>query len=158
MEGKEAPHMKSDAGRTTSYWMDTSELAMRPPITGDTQADICVVGAGIAGLTTAYLLTREGRNVLVVDDGLIAGGESSRTTAHLTPAVDDRYFELERMHGEKGARIMFESHSAAVNTIERIVGELKIDCDFQRLDGYLFDPPDTRDSYLDKELEAARRA
>ena len=150
--------MKSDAGRTTSYWMDTSELALRPPLTGDSGADVCIVGAGIAGLTTAYLLCREGRKVLVIDDGPVAGGESSRTTAHLTPAVDDRYYELERLHGERGARIVFESHSAAVDAIERISREEKIDCDFQRLDGYLFDAPDKKDSFLDKELEAARRA
>jgi glycine/D-amino acid oxidase-like deaminating enzyme/nitrite reductase/ring-hydroxylating ferredoxin subunit len=150
--------MKSDAGRTTSYWMDTSELAIRAPLTGDADAEVCIVGAGIAGLTTAYLLTREGRKVIVIDDGLIAGGESSRTTAHLTPAVDDRYFELERLHGEGGARIVFEAHSAAVSAIERIAREENIACDFQRLDGYLFDPADTRDSILDKELDAARRA
>src|SRR5687768_16557070 len=141
--------MKSDAGRTTSYWMDTSELAMRPPLSGDAEADICIVGAGIAGLSTAYLLTREGRKVIVIDDGLIAGGESSRTTAHLTPAVDDRYYELERLHGEGGARIVFEAHSGAVDAIERIAREEKIECDFQRLDGYPFDPPDTKDSILD---------
>jgi glycine/D-amino acid oxidase-like deaminating enzyme len=56
-------------------------------------------------LTTAYLLSEEGNDVVVLDDGLIASGETSRTTAHLVNALDDRYFELESMHGEKGARL-----------------------------------------------------
>lgn len=150
--------MKSDAGRTTSIWMTTGALLTRPVLPADLEADACVVGAGIAGLTTAYLLAREGRRVVVIDDGLIAGGESSRTTAHLVSALDDRYYELERLHGETGARLAAESHAAAVDTIERIAGEEKIECDFLRLDGYLFDPPEEKDSRLDRELEAARRA
>src|SRR5688572_4245991 len=150
--------MKSDAGRTTSIWMSTADLLKRPALAADAEADVCVVGAGIAGLTTAYLLAREGRRVVVIDDGLIAGGESSRTTAHLVSALDDRYYRLERLHGEDGARLAAESHAAAVDTIERIGHEEGIDCDFVRLDGYLFDPPEETASGLDRELEAARRA
>ena len=150
--------MKSDAGRTVSVWMETAELALRPPLDADATADVCVVGAGIAGLTTAYLLAREGRKVVVVDDGPVAGGESSRTTAHLVNALDDRFYDLERLHGARGARLAAESHSAAVDAIERIVRELGIDCDFERLDGYLFAPPGTHESRLDEELAAARRA
>src|SRR5688572_1500788 len=150
--------MKSDAGRTVSLWMATEPLALRPPLDADATADVCVVGAGIAGLTTAWLLSRDGRRVLVIDDGAVAGGESSRTTAHLVNALDDRFYELERLHGERGARLAAESHSAAVDAIERIMRELGIDCDFERLDGYLFDPPGTQESRLDEELAAARRA
>ena len=150
--------MKSDAGRTTSIWMSTAALAERPALDADVEADVCVVGAGIAGLTTAYLLAREGRRVVVVDDGLIAGGESSRTTAHLVSALDDRFYRLEQLHGEEGARLARDSHATAIDTIERVVGEERIDCDFQRLDGSLFDPPEVKDSILDRELDAARRA
>jgi hypothetical protein len=90
--------------------------------------------------------------------GRLRGGETSRTTAHLVNALDDRYFELERMHGEKGARVAAESHSAAIDRIEAIVAKEKIDCDFERLDGYLFVPPGDSIDVLDKELEAAHRA
>jgi len=57
------------------------------------RTDICIVGAGIAGLTTAYLLGREGRSVVVLDDGAVGGGMTGRTTAHLTNAYDDRYVD-----------------------------------------------------------------
>jgi len=149
--------MKS-SGAMTSIWMATVDIPSRPTLNEDMAADVCVIGAGIAGLTTAYLLADEGRSVVVLDDGAIAGGETSRTTAHLVNALDDRYFEIERLHGEKGARLGAESHTAAIDRIEAIVAKEKIACDFERLDGYLFVPPGDSTDVLDKELEAVHRA
>ncbi|HEX8853634.1 MAG TPA: FAD-dependent oxidoreductase, partial [Pyrinomonadaceae bacterium] len=73
--------MKTDSGRSTSVWMATAEVPAETPLTENTSADVCIVGAGIAGMTTAYLLAREGRSVVVLDDGPVAGGETCRTTA-----------------------------------------------------------------------------
>jgi glycine/D-amino acid oxidase-like deaminating enzyme/nitrite reductase/ring-hydroxylating ferredoxin subunit len=129
-----------------------------PALDEDLQVEVCVVGAGIAGLTTAYLLTQEGKSVAVLDDGPIAGGQTALTTAHLTHAIDDRYFEIERLHGEQGARLAAESHSAAIDRIEAIVRRERIACEFERLDGYLFLPPGAEPAILDRELLAARRA
>src|ERR1051325_11726930 len=150
--------MKKGSGATESIWMATSESPSRAPLGTDIAADVCVVGAGIAGLTTAYLLSEEGRSVVVLDDGPIAGGETSRTTAHLVSALDDRYFELEKLHGLKGSKLAAESHAAAIDRIEKIVATEKIACEFERLDGYLFAPPGESSELLDKELEAAHRA
>src|SRR4051812_25536800 len=75
--------MHSDSGHTTSVWMDTTEVPQFQPLTQDMRVNVCIVGAGIAGLTTAYLLARAGRAVVVIDDGPIGGGETGRTTAHL---------------------------------------------------------------------------
>ena len=104
--------MKTDSGSSTSVWMATAEMPRQPVLAEDRRADVCVIGAGISGLTTAYLLAREGRSVVVLDDGPIAGGETCRTTAHLVNALDDRYSELRKLHGEKGARLAADSHSA----------------------------------------------
>jgi len=142
---------------TNSIWTNV-EIASRPALTENLTADVCVVGAGIAGLTTAYLLSNEGQSVIVVDHGPVAGGETSRTTAHLVNALDDRYFELEKMHGCRGARLAAESHTAAIDRIEKIVAQEKIECDFERLDGYLFVPPGEPTDVLDRKLEAAHRA
>src|SRR5687768_9880279 len=103
---------------TSSVWMATVSIQSRSPLTKDMTADVCVVGAGIAGLSSAYLLASEGLSVVVLEDGAIASGETSRTTAHLVNALDDRYFELESMHGEKGARLAANSHTAAIDRIE----------------------------------------
>ena len=146
------------AEQTISSWMATAKVPSRPSLKENINVDVCVVGAGIAGMTTAYLLASEGKKVVVLDDGLIGGGMTGRTTAHLVNALDDRYFELERLHGEQGARLAAESHTAAIDLIERIVTQEAIDCDFSRLDGYLFVPPGDSQKILDDELEAASRA
>ncbi|HMA25111.1 MAG TPA: FAD-dependent oxidoreductase, partial [Gemmatimonadaceae bacterium] len=145
-------------GDTTSVWQGTFEMPTYPGLDRDARADICVVGAGIAGLSTAYLLAKSGKRVIVLDDGPVGGGESGRTTAHLTNAMDDRIYVLEHIHGEGGARRIVESHGAAVDCIEQIVNREQIDCDFERVDGYLFLGGGDSGRVLDEELEAAHRA
>lgn len=149
--------MSSDSGQSTSVWMDV-EVPTFAPLKENVKADVCVIGAGIAGLTTAYLLAREGKSVIVLDDGPIGGGETGRTTAHLANEIDDRYFEIERIHGAKGAKLAYASHTSAIDLIEKIVEREKIACDFERLDGFLFVPLGEDRSILDDELEAAKRA
>lgn len=144
--------------RTESLWESTAQIPAYSPLTSDTSADVCVVGAGIAGLTTAYLLTQVGKSVVVLDDGRIGSGMTGATTAHLANALDDRYFHLEQLHGERGARLAAESHTAAIDRIDAIVSRERIACDFSRLDGYLFAAPGHDDDYLDRELAAAHRA
>lgn len=152
--------MSSDSGHTTSVWMQTSTSAFGP-LSTNMRADVCVIGAGIAGLTTAFLLAKSGKSVIVIEDGEIGSGETGRTTAHLTTALDDRYFELEHLHGSGGARLAAESHTAAISQVEAIVIQEGIDCDFERLDGYLFAPHDMTSEppdVLQRELAATHRA
>ncbi|HET9662647.1 MAG TPA: FAD-dependent oxidoreductase, partial [Burkholderiales bacterium] len=144
--------------RHESLWPATSQMPVHSPLRRDVRADVCIVGAGIAGLTTAYLLTRAGKSVVILDDGKLAGGMTSATTAHLTSALDDRYFEIERLHGAEGARLAAESHMAAIDRIEAIVREERIPCDFERLNGYLFLSPGQGTELIDRELAAAQRA
>lgn len=148
--------LKSDEGKTVSYWEATESLIKGGPAGNAGEADVCIIGGGIAGLTTAYLLSKEGKSVVVVDDGLIGGGETCRTTAHLSNAIDDRIYRIEKWHGKDKARLAVESHGAAIDLIESIVREEKIDCDFARLDGYLFDDEGSDDD-LDAEIKAAHR-
>ena len=149
--------MRSDSGHTTSVWMAT-DVPELPTLTHDIRTNVCIVGAGIAGMTTAYLLARAGRAVVVIDDGPIGGGETGRTTAHITAALDDFYTEIEKLHGEEGARIAAESHTAAINRVEAIASLEDIDCDFERVDGYLFLGGDHDRKFLEDELQAAHRA
>ena len=111
--------MKSDI-KNQSVWAATAKMPSCSSLKENTRADVCIVGAGIAGLTTAYLLTEAGKSVAILDDGPLAGGMTEVTTAHLSSAIDDRYFEIERLHGEEGARYAAESHMAAINRIEAI--------------------------------------
>src|SRR5687767_1021708 len=114
--------MVEHSGKTESAWMAArSALPVPRPLEQDIETAICVVGAGISGLTTAYELTRRGHHVVVLDDGPLISGETERTTAHLSNALDDRYFILERLHGEHGAQLAAESHRGAIDYIEAAV-------------------------------------
>ena len=147
-----------DQGGTRSSWMRDAVPDTEHTLPADLTVDVCVIGAGIAGLSTAYHLTRAGLKVCVVDDGPIGGGETSRTTAHLASALDDHFHHLEHVHGRDGARLAAASHAAAIDDIERIVATHGIDCDFRRVDGYLFAASRSDVKQLDHELAAARRA
>src|SRR6185369_15178974 len=127
--------MRQNPGGTNSPWTPGKSTAQLTALDANVHADVCIVGGGISGMTTAYLLACEGRSVIVLDDGLIGGGETGRTTAHLSNAFDDRYYEVERLFGERGSRLIAESHTAAIEKIEEIVHNEQIDCDFERLDG-----------------------
>lgn len=150
--------MKPGSEQSVSAWMADAVIPELLPLPKDAQADVCIVGAGIAGLTTAYLLSGEGKSVIVIDDGPIASGQTQRTSAHLSNALDDRYAELEKIHGVEGSRLAAESHTAAIERIDAIVAREQIECDFERVDGYLFAPPGHSTEVLDRELGAARRA
>jgi glycine/D-amino acid oxidase-like deaminating enzyme/nitrite reductase/ring-hydroxylating ferredoxin subunit len=150
--------MKSPDGKTVPTWKQLVSAPTYQPPPEKAHADVCVVGAGIAGLMTAYLLSGEGKSVIVLDDGPVGGGQTERTSAHLASAIDDRFTEIERLHGQEGSRICYESHSTAIDLIEQIARDERIDCDFARLDGLLFPAPGESEKVLDDELEAARRA
>jgi len=109
-------------------------------------------------MTTAYLLARAGRAVVVIDDGPVGGGETGRTTAHLTAALDDRYYQIQKLHGVEGARLAAESHTSAINRIESVAALEDIDCDFERVDGFLFLGGDSTREELERELSATHRA
>jgi len=150
--------MQATYGQTSSVWMEEDDGLQFDTLSSDLRAEVCVIGAGIAGLSTAYLLAQEGKSVVVLEAGLIGRGETSRTTAHLSFALDDRYYELERLFGRDGSARAAQSHEEAVNVIERIIDREGIECDFTRVNGYLFVPRGQPQDELERELNAARRA
>ena len=147
------------SGENLSVWFS----AMNQPISYDTlnnniDTDILVIGGGISGLTTAYCLAKEGRKVVLLEDGYIGSGESGRTTAHLTCALDDRYFELEKIYDVKTAQLAANGHMKAIEWVANTVRLNAIDCQYKRVDGYLFlHSSDTKET-LEKEYAATKRA
>lgn len=157
--------MNVSSERTQSLWTQVKVAPDAPRLQADRRCDTVVVGAGMAGLSAAYELASAGRAVIVIDRGPIAGGMTSRTTAHLAPICDDSISSLIRLRGESTARLFQESQEAAVARIEQNVKELAIECNFRRLDGFLFPAMDleAKDAHaelekeLEKEYEAARK-
>ncbi|MDQ4062021.1 MAG: FAD-dependent oxidoreductase [Pseudomonadota bacterium] len=148
--------MNVGSERSVSLWMETATVEDAAPLSGDERADVVVVGAGISGLSTAYELARAGRSVVVLDRGPLGRGMTARTSAHLASELDDFYHELIRLRGLDEARRYYASQAAALDRIETIQRDEGIDCDFRRLDGYLFVAPGTDPAVLDREIEAAR--
>ena len=147
----------NESGGSTSLWMRRPVDERHGSFPDVSEVDVCVVGAGIAGISTAYELVLRGKRVIVLDDGPVGRGETARSTAHLSSALDDGFVRLEALHGPRGAGIAARSHRAAIDRIEGIAAAERIDCRFHRRDGYLFaDGKD--DTRLDKELAAAQRA
>lgn len=133
------------------------------PLSGSASADVCVIGAGLAGLLVAHRLLETGRSVIVLDQHAVGAGETSRTTAHLTAVLDWRYHELASMHGLLGARLLAQSHTAAIRFLEELALREQIECDFRRVGGFLYrsagdcDPTAVRDE-LEREQQAASDA
>ena len=145
------------ATRSTSSSQGFSREALGPTLTGGARVDVCIVGAGLAGMIAAYLLARDRRSVMVVDDGPIGGVHAAFEAAQLASVVEKPYAELERAHGAAGARVAAQSHAAAIDAIESIIRRERIACEFERLDGYFF-PGETTRGAIDEEYAAARRA
>ncbi|MBV8186378.1 MAG: FAD-dependent oxidoreductase [Alphaproteobacteria bacterium] len=149
--------MNTEQERSRSLWMEVPALDF-PSLASDQNADVLVIGAGIAGLSAAYELASLRRGVIVVDRGRIGRGMSARTSAHLAFEIDDFYHELILSHGIEAARSWYRSQSAAVDRIESVCRAEEIDCDFKRVDGLLFAAREDDVEYLRKELDAARSA
>src|SRR5688572_11881803 len=149
--------MNASDEASKSPWMEAMPNVPAPPLTGEAQCDLVVVGSGIAGLSSAYEAARFGNQVILIDRGRICGGMTARTTAHLASEIDDFYSELIRARGEKEARLYHDSQVAAVNRIEAICEEEGIDADFARVDGFLIAAEPSHQADLDEEYDACRR-
>jgi glycine/D-amino acid oxidase-like deaminating enzyme len=99
--------------RSRSLWMDIDVAPYARPLQGGKECDVVVIGSGIAGISTAYELAIEGQRVIVVDRGRIAGGITSRTSAHLAPLCDDLTSAMISLRGEEASRLFYESQAAA---------------------------------------------
>ena len=112
-----------------------------------------MIGSGIAGLTTAYQLAKEGKKVVVIEKfPQVSQGETSRTTAQLTFFTDYPYSQLKRFHGDD-IQLIQESHLYAMQTIGQISRDEGIDCDYRQVPVYLFAPRKKHVKQLDKEEE-----
>jgi glycine/D-amino acid oxidase-like deaminating enzyme/nitrite reductase/ring-hydroxylating ferredoxin subunit len=141
---------------STSLWMNIDVAPNARPLFQNERCDVVVIGAGIAGISTAYELALRDLSVIVIDRGRIAGGMTARTTAHLAPLCDDLMSEFKKLRGLETAKVFYQSQAASVDRIEEIQRAEKIECDFRRLDGYLFQGHGMPADVIDQELEVVR--
>ncbi|MFB5198246.1 FAD-dependent oxidoreductase [Neobacillus sp. KR4-4] len=139
-----------------TYWREI-ELPTFKNLTEDISADVAIVGAGITGITAAYLLAKEGVKVALLEAGSVLNGTTGHTTAKITAQHDLIYDEFINHFGEEKARLYFESHMNAIKFVENNVNEKGIDCDFSKQDAYIYAVTDEYKEKLVTEWEAYRR-
>jgi glycine/D-amino acid oxidase-like deaminating enzyme/nitrite reductase/ring-hydroxylating ferredoxin subunit len=125
---------------TTPYWSTSGTFQQFAKLTEDVTTEVVVVGAGVTGLTTAYLLAKAGTRVVVLERSRCASTDTGHTSAHLTMVTDRRLTELARRFGRNHAQAVWDAGLAAIAQIDEIVRERTIDCGFDWVDGYLHAP------------------
>lgn len=129
----------NSSGETDPVWVHQlpySEYPHFPTLDHNVTTDVCIVGSGIAGISSAYELVMRGKRVTMLEARHVLSGESGRTSGHLSSALDDGYENIQKKHGLKGANIAAESHSWAVQRVGEIAQSLGIDCEYRRLAAY----------------------
>lgn len=139
-----------------TYWREI-ELPTFQKLTEDITVDVAIVGAGITGITAAYLLSKEGLKVAILEAGSVLNGTTGHTTAKVTAQHGLIYDEFINHFGEENARLYFESHRNAIQFVESNVTEKGIDCDFSKEDAYIYAVTDEYKEKLETEWEAYKR-
>ncbi|PUZ26614.1 Glycine/D-amino acid oxidase [Chitinophaga costaii] len=141
-----------------SVWKHTVPYFQGLPLKEDLRADVVIVGGGIAGISIAYSLVTLGLKVVLVEKGDLGSGETVHSTAHLSTALDSRYYKIEKIFGKDFSRMTADSHRAAIDFIELVCKTENIDAEFLRVPGYLLLHSSDQPYNLHKEYEAAMDA
>lgn len=130
--------MRHLSDNNLSFWISSTPSTTFPPVAPGTAVDVAIIGAGILGITAAYLLKQEGLTVAVIEGDQVARGVTGYTTAKISSSQHLIYTQLRDKFGEDGARLYGESNEAALAKMAHLVDTLGIDCDFERQDNYVY--------------------
>ncbi|MEP7052676.1 MAG: FAD-dependent oxidoreductase [Pseudomonadota bacterium] len=161
MTNSGTPDSKPNLAQHRATW----QASVRPGVVAQMRAlpakatvDVCVIGAGMAGLLCALELCERGRSVVVLERERVGAGDTSATTAHLTAVLDRRYYELADMHGDDSTWRIAKSHLSGIAHLERVINRYAIECDFERLSGFLCANDATQERALQREHDLASAA
>ena len=140
-----------------SLWIDEIEkINSNGELSEDTSANVCIIGAGISGITLSYYLTKRGYNTVVIERNEIGHGVTGHTTAKITSQHSLIYHYLSNQYGIKFAKKYFEANEEAIKNIEEIVRENNIDCDFERKNNYIYTINEENVEKIDEEAESLK--
>lgn len=145
-------------GADESYWIDSTSSTAYPTLGDAADVDVAVVGGGIAGICTAWELTRAGRSVAVLEAGRIATGVTGHTTAKLSSLHTLLYTRIRSSFGADAARLYAQSQQGAVEHVAAVADELAIDCDLEEVPGFVYVESPERVAEVRAEVEAAADA
>jgi glycine/D-amino acid oxidase-like deaminating enzyme/nitrite reductase/ring-hydroxylating ferredoxin subunit len=146
--------------KTEAYWQASATLPQFPSLSQDLEVDVVIIGAGLTGITAAWLLKQGGAKVALLDRQCCAAADTGHTTAHLTYVTDERLYTLVKNFGKDGAKAFWEAGAAAIDEIHKIVKETGDQAEFKWVPGFLhgrLDDTDEKDrASLEEDAQYAR--
>lgn len=158
VRGGDGDEMTTPHPDKISYWIDSTSGTRYPPLAGEIEADVAIVGGGMVGITAAFLLKRAGKTVVVVEMDEIVRGVTGYTTAKVTAGHNVIYQTLARDHGTDAARGYAQANQSALERIVSIVTDEGIDCDLERCDNFVYAESSEDVGKIQAEVEAAAAA
>jgi glycine/D-amino acid oxidase-like deaminating enzyme len=128
-----------------------------PSLVGHHTVDVAIIGGGMAGILTAYFLAKSGKKVFLLEKEMIGGGASGYTTAFITQSIDTDSSDMISLYGIENAKLIVDSHCSAIDTIEKIIKQEKIECEFTRCSNYIFATTEEKLKDLRKEFQAMKK-
>ncbi|WJE15506.1 FAD-dependent oxidoreductase [Halobacillus sp. ACCC02827] len=138
-------------------WRENLRLPAFEALKENKQTEVTVVGGGITGITTAYLLAKEGRQVTLIESDVLLNGTSGHTTAKVTAQHGLIYNELLKHFGEESAALYYQAQMDALQTMENLITKHKIDCEWEKEDAFLFSTTKQGAHKLEQEYEAYQK-
>ncbi|MBX4196645.1 FAD-binding oxidoreductase [Candidatus Pacearchaeota archaeon] len=140
----------------SSSW-STSGMPHFPKLKSFLDVDVAIIGGGIAGITSAYLLSKAGKTVALCEKDTLCSGATGLTTAFLTEVLDTDFKDLVEMYGEAKAKVIIKSHRHAIDHVEGIIKKNKIECEFMRCSDYSYALDKESSEELEEEQRIARK-
>ncbi len=140
---------------TNPYWIESTEESRFPKLDRDIEVDIAIIGGGIVGISSAYLINQAGFNTTVIEADRILNGTTGHTTAKITSQHGIIYSNIVRQMGEELARQYADANQAAIQHIADIVDTIGIDCDFKRRSAFVYTCTNKYVDKLAKETQTA---
>jgi glycine/D-amino acid oxidase-like deaminating enzyme/nitrite reductase/ring-hydroxylating ferredoxin subunit len=149
-------HFRLKMTEHNSYWLAGVTRPDYPPLRKDLSVDVVVIGGGIAGIMTAFLLKEQGKSVALVEKNHLLGGVTGHTTGKLTSLHNLIYDYLISQFGREKAKLYADANQAAIEKVASLTQEMKIDSDFQRTNAYTYAASKKEKEMVQKEVEAAQ--
>ena len=140
-----------------SIWLDSCKIKKYSTLNSSINCDICIIGGGITGITTAYYLTKKGFSVSILEQGLFGNNTTGNTTGKITSQHNLFYDYLYKSFGLEFAKDYFNANEQALSNIKEIIDFNNINCDFEIKDSYVFTQDESniqkfKDEFINHEL------
>ncbi len=146
-------------GTCTSLWQAITEPYIPAnKADGDITYDVVLIGGGITGISTAWLLQQAGKNCLVIEARNIGFGTTGGTTAHLNTLLDTPYADISKNFGEDSAKLVARAAREAIELVKKNSKDLSIDCGFKDMPAFVFAQTQEQANDLDDIYLASAKA